>query len=62
MAKIETWLADGWSATSNNRGQVNHYAGTCALGVCASADDALVFNTANVHVADAHTPRAQVPA
>lgn len=35
-----------------NRLQGNHWAGTCALGVCVRTEDAGVHNTTNVHVAD----------
>ena len=62
MANIEAWLTGGWDATSNNRGQVNHFAGTCALGECASSASGLVANTANIHVADGSLLRHQLRA
>ncbi|KAL3895944.1 MAG: hypothetical protein SGPRY_013389, partial [Prymnesium sp.] len=62
MDSIRNWLNNGWSATSNNRGQTNHYSGTCALGECASATDALVQGLSNVHVADASLLRYQLRA
>ena len=62
LANLRAWLMNGWDATSNNRQQVNHFAGTCALGECASATDGLVDNTANVHVADGSLLRYQLRA
>ena len=62
MANIRRWLTDGWDPASNNRNQVNHYAGTCAVGECASEEDARVLNTTNVHVADGSLLRYQLRA
>lgn len=62
MAKIEEWISGGWEATSNNRGQVNHYAGTCPLGECASATDGSLVGTTNVYVADGSLLRRQLRA
>ncbi|KAL3907849.1 MAG: hypothetical protein SGPRY_010027, partial [Prymnesium sp.] len=62
MDSIRNWLNNGWSAASNNRGQTNHFSGTCALGECASATDALVQGLSNVHVADASLLRHQLRA
>jgi choline dehydrogenase-like flavoprotein len=37
----------------------NHFGSTCALGACASTDDAAVLSVANLHVADASLMPAQ---
>ena len=54
MAQIRSFVTDDWSSglSGSSHNQMNHWAGTCALGSCASAADASVWNTTNVRKAD----------